>query len=271
MHRLRSFGPTALLIAAAAGFSAAAEPATFLELPYRYVIGGFRDGKWLTSEQAGKTIAPGAAFRLFTLKGEAGRVTARRAGPDVDVCPDVWIAALDTEPDETPAIAVAAPWNPLPRPVKIADNTVEVYVKAVAEILAGQGIRKPDVRITQHLRVDLDGDGEEEVLLAATHYPTADGEGSAPTASGPGDYSFVALRRVVDGRVVTQILDGEFYEKAQEFNAPNVHHVGGLLDLDGDGVMEIVLHSQYYEGGATTLWKLGPKGAEKVLEIGCGV
>lgn len=260
------------IIVLSAGLSAvcAAEPATFLELPYKYVIGGHSEGRWLNSGDAGRTIKVGTAYRFYTLKGEAGKVSASKASADEDVCLDIWIADLDRE-IESEAIGVSAPWNPAPRPVKIADTKQEVYIKAVSDILAGEGIRKPVVKITQHLRVDLEGDGEEEVLLSATHYPTAEGEGSAPMASGPGNYSFVALRRVIGGKVVTQILNGEFYEKAQEFNAPNVHEVGGVLDLDGDGNMEIILHSQYYEGGGTTVWKCGKAEAVRVLEIACGV
>lgn len=260
---------SALVLAQTVGVPAA-EPATFIELPFRYVFGGHRNGKWLTSEQAGMVMKPGTTFRMFTLKGEDGKLTASKAAADVDVCTDVWIATIDPEMD-THAIAVSAPWNPMPRPVKFAATTQEVYMKAVSEILAAQGIRKPVVKITQHLRVDLDGDGNEEVLLAATHYPTAEGEGSAPMAAGAGNYSFVALLRMVDGKVVTQLIEGEFYPKAQEFNAPNVHEVGGVLDLDGDGKMEIIHHSQYYEGGATTAWQLGAKKAVKVLELACGV
>lgn len=264
---------TAFILTATLAFSAAtraADAATFLELPFRYVIGGHSGGKWLTSEQAGKTVKPGTSFRIFTLKGEDGKLTVSKAAPDEDVCMDVWMAEIHPEMDMH-GIAIAAAWNPMPRAAKAADTTQEAYVKAVSEILAGEGIRKPLVKIKQHLRVDLDGDGEEEVLLSATHYPTAEGEGSAPTSAGAGNYSFVALRRMIAGKVVTQILEGEFYEKAQEFNAPNVHEVGGLLDLDGDGKMEVILHSQYYEGGGTTVWKLGAKKAVKVLEIACGV
>lgn len=261
---------TFIIFSAGLGTAPAAEPAIFLELPYRYVIGGHSNGTWLNSGAAGKKIKVGTSFRLYTLKGEAGKVAASKASPDEDVCMDVWMADLEREIDSD-AIGISAPWDPAPRPVKIADTKREVYVKAVSEILAGEGIRKPVVKITQHLRVDLEGDGEEEALLSATHYPTAEGEGSAPMASGAGNYSFVALRRVIGGKVVTQILDGEFYEKAQEFNAPNVHEVGGVLDLDGDGKMEIILHSQYYEGGATTVWQCGAQKAVQVLEIACGV
>jgi hypothetical protein len=250
----------------------AAEPVTFIELPYRYVIGGHANGKWLDTENAGKTIQPGTDFRICTLKGEQGKLTVKKSAPMDDVCMDIWMAETDAESDmDLRGVAIAADWNPMPRAVKAGGTTLEVYVNAVGEVLITQGIRKPVVKITQHLRVDLNGDGEDEVLLSATHYPAAEGEGSAPTSAGEGNYSFTALRRLIGGKVVTQILEGEFYERATEFSAPNVHEVGAVLDLDGDGKMEIVLHSQYYEGGATTVWQLGAKEAKRVLEIACGV
>ena len=250
--------------------SYAAEPATFIELPYRYVIGGHAKGKWLNTEQAGKALKAGTSCRLFTLKGEQGQVTAQKAAPMDDVCMDIWMTDLDS-PVDHPAIAIAADWNPMPRAVKNSSTTQDVYVKAVRELLIAQGIAKPVVKITQHLRVDLEGDGQDEVLLSATHYPAAEGEGSAPTSAGAGNYSFSVLRRLVGGKVVTQILEGEFYEKATEFSAPNVHSIGGVLDLNGDGKMEVILHSQYYEGGATTVWQVEEKEAKRVLEIACGV
>jgi len=260
---------SALLLAPALS-ARAEEPATFLELPYDYVIGGHADGKWQNTEQAGKAVKPGTEFRIFTLKDEAGKLTLKKAAPMEDVCTDVWVA--ETVPDkDINGIAVAAKWNPMPRTARSTATTQEAYIKAVSAILTEQGIRKPEVKITQVLRVDVEGDGEDEVLLSATHYRSTEGLGNVPTSAGAGNYSFVALRRVVAGKVVTQILDGEFYETAKEFNAPNVHEVGAFLDLDGDGKLEIILHSHYYEGGATTVWKLGAKEAVKVLEVGCGV
>lgn len=55
--------------------------ATFVELPFRYVIGGHSGGQWLKSEQAGRGIKPGAAFRICTLAGEKGRLAVSKAGP----------------------------------------------------------------------------------------------------------------------------------------------------------------------------------------------
>ena len=96
------------------------------------------------------------------------------------------------------------------------------------------------------MRVDLDGDGEEEVLISATNYFRKDD--SVPMRSPAASYSMVLLRRVVAGKVETQLIVGEFYPKAypkaaQEegrFDAPNAYKVIATLDLDGDGKMEVV-------------------------------
>src|SRR5436190_19614961 len=191
----------------------AADVATFIELPDRFVIGGHGKGKWLESAQAGKAIKAETQFRVFTLKGEKGKVTATKVAPEPDVCMDVWMAELkEVSEDDDDAIGVSAAWNPMPRAVKTGDTKQDVYVKAVSDILTAQGIKKPVVKITQMLRVDLDGDGEEEVLVCGTRYATAE-KGSAPMAATAGSYSFVALRRVVEGKVVTQMIEGEFYPK----------------------------------------------------------
>ena len=108
-------------------------------------------------------------------------------------------------------------------------------------------IDQPKVKIDNILRVDLDGDGEEEVLISATNYfgKTTACQCDRPPAS----YSMVLLRRVVAGKVETQLIVGEFYPKAypkaaQEegrFDAPNAYKVIATLDLDGDGKMEVVI------------------------------
>jgi hypothetical protein len=73
-------------------------------------------------------------------------------------------------------IRLAAPWNALPRKPRIADTTQQVYVDAVRDFLKTKGIEQPKVKIDNILRVDLDGDGEDEVLISATNYFTADNE-----------------------------------------------------------------------------------------------
>jgi len=255
-----------------AGFTQAAEPSFFLEMPWRYVLGAQQDGKWFTSEQTGKNFNQARSYDLFTLEGKAGSVKANRAEADVDVCPDVWLVPITPEPDPDKSfIGVNATWNAQPRIAKKGALTVEAYVKATSDLLAKNGLAKSKAKLTQHLRVDLDLDGEEDVLIAAEQYQLREDDAFVPTSTKAGDYSVVYLRRVVNGKVKTQMLVGDFYRTAADFNVPWSHEVSGLLDLDGDGQLEIIIHSAYYEGATTTVWKLQGGEYVKVLELACGV
>jgi FG-GAP repeat len=172
--------------------------------------------------------------------------------------------------------ALAAPWNALPRKPQASDLTQEVYSDAVRDFLKTKEIEQPKVEIENILRVDLDGDGQDEVLISATNYFNKDDH--VPMRSPAGSYSMVLLRRQVAGKVETQLVEGEFYPKAYptptddnaSFNAPNAYKVIAVLDLDGDGKMEIVVGSNYYEGEAITIYRCEPKKVEPLLSVSCG-
>jgi hypothetical protein len=261
-----------------AGTVSAADLHPIIEIETGYFFGGSEKGKWIKAHQAAKSIGKRRTYQVYSLTKQAGQITAGKPKSVDEPCPDTLMVSLSSKPKDG-VIGLAATWNALPRKPVIADVTQPVYVEAVRDFLKSRGIADPKVRITRIVRVDLDGDGEEEVLISATNYFTEDksDQSAAPFPEAPidsprpGSYSIVILRRVVAGKVQTQLVAGELYPKSDEPVAPNVYQVAAVLDLNGDGKLEVIVHSFYYEGGQTTIYSCQPDKIEEVLSVECGV
>jgi len=238
--------------------------------PTGYLLGGSAGGQWLKPEAAAGLIPGGESYRLYTLTGEAGASVGGKPAKGEDNCADTLYVTLTPFPaGRGSLVAVAGPWNAMPRAVKIAGTAPQVYKEAAAEILRGKGIANPSVHITQVIRVDLDGDGEEEVLVSATNYARFTHGGLTPDARA-GDYSLVFLRQVVQGKVVTRIITGEYYPRAKKFTGPAEHRIIGVLDLNGDGRLEVVLSGRYYEGDWVEAYRIEGAKITKLFNMGCG-
>lgn len=75
--------------------------------------------------------------------------------------------------------------------------------------------------------------------------------------------------KAVKGRVATNLIEGDFFPKGVDFGAPGEQRVGAVLDLNGDGVMEIVLFGRYYEGDWVTAYRLEGDKLIKNFSAGC--
>jgi hypothetical protein len=235
------------------------------------LLGGIRGGEWLEADAVAPLLKGGERYRLYSLTKAAGRAVGTRPLPDSEPCDGTAGVYLSPKPKE--GIAVGGNWNALPRVPRALSTNDPVYRRVVADLLRRRGFRRPAIKITQILRVDLDGDGVEEALVSATHLAEGVSVGGGPMAvhSRPGDYSFVLLRKIVRGRVRDQLLVEHFYPRTLEYApTPYQYEVGATLDLNGDGRMEIIVHGGYYEGSWSTVFRLDRNKAENVFGCGCG-
>src|SRR6266480_3303792 len=215
-------GVAAVLICAKGSLAADLHP--IVEVQSGYLFGAISDGKWIKADETAKLIGDETTYRVYGLTQALGDAKGDKPKSEGEPCEETLAVSLSPKPEKG-VIAIAAPWNALPRKPQVIDPTQKTYIEAVRDFLKTKGIGQPEVKIDNILRVDLDGDGEEEVLISATNYFRKDE--SVPMRSPAASYSMVLLRRVVAGKVETQLIEGEFYPKTYP---KAVKEVGGRMD-----------------------------------------
>ena len=164
-------------------------------------------------------------------------------------------------------VAVSASWELTPHLVEEIDDDGS-YAGFARVLLADRGLDVPEPVIKQLLRVDLEGDGVNEVLIVAEDV-------SPDLFAQPGDYSIAFLRKVVQGQVETAVIGDSVVAEVEEGETPFIlsFAIGAVADLSGDGKMEIVLSSKYYEGAGVEVWEYVNDDLGPVRQIGqgCGV
>ena len=156
-------GLVALLICT--GASPAADLHPIVEVQSGYLFGAISDGKWIKADETAKLIGDETTYRMYGLTQALGDVKGDKPKSEGEPCEETLAISLSPE-TEKGVIAIAAPWNALPRKPQVTDPTQKTYVDAVREFLRTKKIEQPEVKIDNILRVDLDGDGEEEVLVS---------------------------------------------------------------------------------------------------------
>jgi hypothetical protein len=233
------------------------------------LLGGYRNGAWLGTMQAADFIDINAGFRLYILDGleQVTQLAAvqRGSGPAQLCSQPEYILQMD---GAVPPLSVGlnTGWPAYPRPVEWLSSQNEFYLQAVADYLASAGFAEPQVDIQQVLRADLDGDGADEVLIAASHFHDVSGH-----AVSPGEYSVVLMRGFVNGQVVTQPVISELYFKEESLAFPASYSIQGILDVNADNRLEVLVHRKVWEGQGNILLEYRNGRLNEVLRQVCGL
>ena len=132
-----SFEIGAWLICATA--AAAADLHPIVEVQTGYLFGATTDRKWIKSDEAAKALRGETTYHVYGLTQSLGEAKGAKPKPaEEEVCSDVLTVSLSPNPDKG-AIALAAPWNALPRKPRVMDTTQQVYVEAVRDFLKTKG------------------------------------------------------------------------------------------------------------------------------------
>lgn len=248
------------------------------------LLGGFIDGQWvaaaaLQNEERWRPwrLWGGEECRLRHFSGAVNEDCTVTADPRDHPDEDEHTAALPGGAPrmgvQTPARSlgagdallalVDAPFAPQPRTPQLLPTGNATYRKLVARHLAENGLRGARPHIEQLIRVDLDGDGADEVLIVAQnvvdatdgaqaeifsfapdaplmHLRDAADANAVPASARAGNYSIILLQRVDGGKVHTLPLASAIAARGRPAAPPRVHRIAAIADLNGDGTMEII-------------------------------
>jgi hypothetical protein len=254
-------------------FSSAATPASavtpVVESDTGWLLGGSHAGKWLDGPTTAQLLRGQERYRLYSFTRAVGMAVGSKPAPlDFGPCETTSEVALAPSPVVSETIAVGGSWEALPRVIAEADPLALVYEQAIVDLLKTHGITATEANVTRVVQVDLEGDGTDEAIILASRNIPVEGSIASVTA---GDYSLVVLRKVVNGTMQTISIIADYYPETQTFAAPYEYKLLGLLDLNGDGQLEIIIHGAYYEGAATEAFSIAGTQAQQVLGAGCGV
>lgn len=220
---------------------------------------------WMSAKSAMSRVTA-AEYKVYSLSKFHAKVKGGTFHEEEHPCS----GNIDLSPGlghEEEMIGIAGAWEAMPRKPEILSSDSEVYKKEVAEILRSRGLASAPVNIEKIIRIDLEGDGQDEVVIAASISNADKLLVEAPSNY----YSFVALRKIIGKEVKTSILDGYFGAgKAFEGSLPMKYGITAVLDVNGDGKQEIVVKWRYYEGSGQSVFEADDGAVSAVMAGGCG-
>ncbi len=271
---LKDLKISALLLAAllimAAATRTAQDAAVTPIVNQGWLLGGSSHGKWLSTLDTAKALKGGETYQLCTVTCFLGQARGSKAkqSPAEGVMPEFSVTFKPAPRGQEPVVAVGGTWNAMPRKPRLLTENLQPYEEAAAEILKSKGIAAPQVKLTQVIEVDLDGDGVKEVLVCARRFTM----GHLSDVLSDGDYSMLFLQKRAGEKVGNILIEGQFQTVSRpEPGLALIWRVVGLVDADGDGVMEIMANYTYYEGGGARLYQLKGDQVELVLGLDWGL
>ena len=254
-------------------------PFLILDLNTESVLGSTKAGKFHTSKNTYVKLKQSIPNDTFVVYDETQikekEIQLKTLKNTDDYCRDYFKVTTSSKLNSGVAVSTKINWDLTPRAIKPLAKNSKIYNEVVKNILISKGFKDPKVSIKQIYSADLDNDKQNEIVIVGEHYKKIiEEDGARRSSSHPGDYSFIVVRNVYQGKVNNILLGGSFnvssIDSAESRVIPDTYELTSILDLNGDGIMEIIVYSYYYEGSFTSVYQFFNLKAKCVLGSGCG-
>lgn len=207
--------------------------------------------------------------RLNKTRGEVWAVGAPERIEDGGDCESSYLQDLTFSNDQLGLFQIALKGKPDDVRAKLPANFVrlptkdEDYQKLLERHLTDKGLTDPQVSIKQLLAADIDGDGRPETFINAMK--------SERGETKRGEYSLILMRREIGGK--QELVEVRSFISMKDEQTPSLlveHTIVTVMDVDGDGVAELIVYGAFAFGEGWEVIKIKGKSAEQVLVCGCG-
>jgi len=214
------------------------------------LLGGVGMDEWLTPDESVARFSGEVIYSLHSMTQEYKYFLWGMA-PEFSPAYNIYTVSTDAGLDETGFVGVVNGWNITKRQVTELSGDIQLYRQVVFDWLTSEGVDDPQIGTLQIFRVDIEGDGSDEVFISATRLDESQHTTQA------GDYSIVLMRKVAGNDVVNIPLVADIYSSQElEITFPRTYSLANFIDLNQDGRLEAVLGIQKWEGFGAIVYQL---------------
>jgi hypothetical protein len=160
-------------------------------------------------------------------------------------------------------VGVAQGWQVMQKQAEELNPENKFYRQVVTDWLSQAGVVDPQLDTIQVYRVDLEGDGSAEIFINSTRVE------SQHTVR-PGDHSIILMRKVIGSGAVTIPILVDLDASVKPGNPfPCTYSIGNFIDLNQDGVLDVVVEFQRWEGFGASVYDVDGQNVKQMLGSTC--
>lgn len=215
-----------------------------------FLLGGVQAGQWLAPGQAASFIQGTTEYDIHTASLDMFQVLGY-APESAPIRPGQYTVGSDSTRADFGMLGVAHGWLVRKGQAQELSPENETYRRLVLEWLKEAGVADPQLGTLHIYRVDLEGDGTDEIFISATRLD------DSQHTTRRGDYSIVLMRKVAGSEAVTMPLIADIYRSQEaETTYPRNYLPSNFIDLDQDSILEVVVEYQQWEGEGAIIYTI---------------
>jgi hypothetical protein len=225
------------------------------------LLGSVAPGEWLSPDQAFARFAGAWEYDTYSFAGKEARIHGQ--APESSRINQDYFVGTDVTYFEFGMVGVAQGWQVTQRRPDELSSETEFYRQVVIDWLSQAGVVSPQIAAIQIYRIDLEDDGSDEIFITSTLVE------SQHTVKA-GDHSIILMRKVSGKDAVTIPILADLYRSLGHGNPfPCTYSIGNFIDLNQDGVLDVVVEFQRWEGFGAAVYQVAGQKVEEVLGNTC--